>query len=215
MHLCARPRWSGPRLITVLIAMALSGPAHAVPIVSNLAGTDGLNFAGTDLWAQRFTTDGHAYLLENIVMKVAMLLPPTGVQVQIWSDGVSSLSIPGAPIGDFDIPSLPSDFAETTFTPTSDITLDPSTAYWITSMHSSSSGGAFQFRGTESPATGPGVIDSGLLLSTTGGASWGAGSIQSMKLEVNGTIVPSPGTGTLLLLGSIVFGLAKRRSERP
>jgi hypothetical protein len=217
-----RVRWGNPHksglLVTGvigLLTLVMGGDVHADLIVSNLAGTDGVNFGGTDIYAQSFTTDAQLYRLDNITINVATFVyldgsSASGVEVQIWDSALSG-STPGAAIGSFNIPSLPIDvFADTLFLPSTEIFLNPSTTYWITTTHSSNYAGAFQFRGTGSAATGPGTMGS-LLNSDDGGLSWHSPSSQDMKLQVNGTVVPAPTAVILALLGLSTAGIRLRR----
>ena len=186
-----------------LLIFMMSNGAHADLIVSNLTGDDDLNFGGTDIYAQSFTTDARLYRLDNIILEVltSAVDPASGIAVDIWDDNPSE-STPGAAVGSFNIPFLPpGEWGERTFSPSTEILLNPLTTYWITTTHSLASPGAFQFQGTDFAAIGPGTLGS-LFSSGDGGLTWRYASDLDMKLEVNGTVVPAP---TAVILG--VFGL--------
>jgi hypothetical protein len=203
------------RGIIGLWILMMGSDVYADVIVSNLAGTDDINFGGTDIYAQSFTTDAQLYRLDNITINVATFVyddgsSASGVEVKIWDSGPSE-STPGTVIGSFNIPSLPlGGFGDTTFLPSTEIFLNASTTYWIATTHSSTHGGAFQFQGTASAATGPGTMGS-LLKSDDGGLSWHSPSPLDMKLEINGTVVPAP---TAVILGILGLSTAAIRLRR-
>jgi hypothetical protein len=197
-----------------LLLLTMGSNVYADLIVSNLAGDDGLNFGPLDIFAQSFTTDAQSYRLDNVILKVATFeyidgTTASGIEIEIWDN---DLSAPGTAIGSFSIPSLPFEsFADTTFLPSTEILLNPSTTYWITATHASATGGAFQFRGTEAVATGPGTMGPGMRRSDNGGVDWIVGSSQNMKLEVNGTVVPAPAAVIMGILGLSTAATRLRR----
>ncbi len=155
--------------VIALMLLIRGNDVYADLIVSNIAGTDGLNYGGIGMWAQSFTTDAQLYRLDDIKLKVYATSSASGIEVAIWSNDAGA-STPDTILGSFDIPSLPSsDFDITAFLPSTEVLLYPSTTYWITTTHSSVYD--FQFKGTADTFTSPGVMGRGLLHSEDGGLS--------------------------------------------
>lgn len=210
-------------VLALAMLVAVTAPAGAVLITSNLGADDGLNFAGYGIHAQRFTTDARDYVLDDVVLRVASFPRSStiaGVEALLWSHD-SAASAPGSVLASFIVPSLPADaFGEAVFTPAAPVALAASTSYWVSLVHASSSGGGVQWRGAVTGAgdVGPGFIDPRSSVSLDGGLTWVVNSNQSLKLAVNGTPrgVAEPLTSTLLTSG---FGLSlltmsRRRANR-
>lgn len=215
-------RVSAGSLVAVL-ALAVSGPARATIVVSNL-DQDSAGFAelGTTLttdYAQSFTTGPQGFVLTTIE---AQLQAEDG-----FTDGVAYLlddagGSPGSLIAAFDFPSVPV-FVETvlTFTPTSGpVLLDPGTSYWFAIGNRGDGPLAprlFWSVVVNKDANGSGTFGA-YGESPDLGSSWDlppAGAVLTFKMQVNGTAlaaVPEPSTLAMASVG-LLCGLGAYRAR--
>ena len=108
-----------------------AGSAQAQVLISNIEGSDDSRVSLDSLdYAQRFTTGRHGagYSLTSIELKLE-----TGASLGFHYVSLRSGSADGTVAATFTYPSLyPNDKLNYTYSPASDVTLDPDTNYWMT-----------------------------------------------------------------------------------
>lgn len=187
-------------LVVSLAAMCMTTPAFGDFIIGNLNGPDspGTLFgpnATTQFKAVGFTMTG-TFALDDVML--AIDLPDAGAtaDVEIWTGA----GAPSAFLAQLTGPVFngAGDYA---FTPTSQLTLNAGTTYWVY-LNNANPNGEFQWAGsTDSPA-GPHANFVGYNFN-------GNPSSFMNRFEVNGSTIPAPSAAALLGLG--LFGVARRR----
>ena len=166
--------------------------------------------------AQEFNTGSLGYTLDSIVAQVGNTSGTyTGVAELVQDNGGTPEG--GTVLTTFSFPAIGTSFANETFNPTtSGVVLDANTNYWFVLAYTSGSGSfGWNYAGTQT-ASGPGSLGA-YATSFDNGATWiinnfGPGTPDI--IQVNGTVVPEPGTLTMAGTASL-FGLAfwlRRRS---
>lgn len=185
-------------------------------ITSNISNADngsavGVNFGGT--WANSFTTNNQAYLLDAVSIKVFFSNPGGNFVLSIYDDGTFD---PGASIATLIGPTSPGAGTHT-YSPGSPVLLDANSTYWVVAEDTVNAGNYFWTTTGDLSETGPGTIGDYASRSMDHGQTWSSSTFQSAVLfQVDGTPIPEPNGCLLLLLGmGIVWrgSLILRRRE--
>jgi hypothetical protein len=215
--------------LTLATLGLLASIAKADVIVDTLGAANngpGFGFNQTELHGFRFTTDSKGYLLTSIIggLSIPSGGAVTSPELLLFSNSASNLPATlldtlsttpaAAPPG-----TLTNSYATTfTFISVGGVTLQPNTSYWgayrtttSTTMPSMS-----MYSGVVPPSNGgPGTIYDGIAVSSNG-ISWGnafSGLGHYHRFQVNGAVIPEPGTFALLALGSFCTLTLRRRKH--
>jgi hypothetical protein len=207
------------RLSTMFAAFvlinALAAPrADAALIVSNLGEPvrDATPIANPQYWgAQSFSPDVD-YLLTSVaaIMGNASGSPDAVIELRASNAGEVDTSASGL-LATFTVPDLSGSLAVRTFTPNSSVTLLGGVQYWFV-VGTETGGFDFAYSATNF-ATGPGALLP-FADSIDAGATWVNRDLEFPYLiEVQGEVVPEPGTLVLVGLGltGVAAGGRKRR----
>lgn len=204
--------------LALAAALALAGPfagrADAVLIVSNFAETfrDATPIANPEYWAaQSFATDAE-YVLTSIAAQIGNATgnPDAVIELRLGTADDVDLT-PGGLLTTFAIPDLSGAIAARIFTPNTSVTLSPGNAYWFL-VGTNTGGFDLGYSASDNMTTGPGAILNFADSSDAGATFINRGSDFPYFLEVNGEVVPEP--GTLLLAGIGLAGLGWRGRRR-
>ena len=199
-----------------IAALALSicaAAAHADVLIDNL--DQPVRFPAplrSDFWyAQSFlTAAGDAVELDQVTVRVGMLLGTPGIVAELRADAVG---VPGPVLASFTLPSLGSGATQNELLSTTDlVTLAPATTYWL--LMGATGDGGYDW----SYAEGNGASGSGSFYEYTysvdQGASWiGFGTENPLMMRVDVTPVPEPGVAWLLAAG-LLIGFLRARAAR-
>jgi hypothetical protein len=207
-------------VIMGLVAL-LAPPARAGILVSNLAEPErAFNTLDSKVWAsQGFETDANGYTLTDIKAIVGDVSGSAGAFAQIRGSTLSGdmdTSASGL-LSTFTVPSLTGPHSARTFTPTSVVTLAPSTRYYF-ELGATGTGSYEWSYAQGNGSTGPGSF-SQYEYSFDGGATFGSfGTADPFHLQIDVTpsvaVVPEPSSITLLLSGGLAVMLIRRRTNR-
>ena len=204
--------------LALAVSLAFAGPfagrAGAVLIVSNFAETlrDATPIANPEFWAaQSFATDAE-YALTSIAAQIGNASgdPDAVIELRLGTADDIDLS-PGGLLTTFSVPDLSGAIAARTFTPNASVTLAPGTFYWFL-VGTNTGGFDLGYSQSDHMTTGPGAILNFADSSDAGATFINRGSDFPYFLEVNGDVVPEP--GTLLLAGIGLAGLGWRGRGR-
>lgn len=168
--------------------------AEPVHVTSPVA----VNFSSWE--ANKFTTDANTYSLQSITLNLDDALDTSGAfVVELHSDNSGT---PGSFIAALSGSVNPATAGLYTYTPSSTVTLNPNTPYWVVAMVSSGNGD-YGWHFTSSTSQAPGAVGTvgGFSESLDQGASWSAEDTSfPSEFKVVG-VVPEPSTY------AAVFGL--------
>ena len=126
--------------------------------------------------------------------------------VSIW-DGATQ---PQNKLVEIDVPDpWPTSSLPGAFAPLTPIQLAPNTRYWIVATPDATFTGAWRVADNNA-FTGAGTIPDGSVASNDGGSTWISISTVTLKIEVNGTVVPEPSTALLLASGLAALAVGRR-----
>jgi hypothetical protein len=207
--------------------------AQGTTYISNIgqASTD-YNFVRSDAWvAALFVTGTNAggYLLNSVQLGMADAIGnPSGFSVMIYTRSTSPpFFMPSSSLGTLDGSSDPETAGTYTYTDDSNITLSPSTVYYLvltsatagaTGTYDWNAAGNSSFDYATSggwrvmPPSG-GVGPASFQYSTNNGASW-INSEANLQYAIDATPAPEPSPSLLLLLGSGIFIYVRRAFRR-
>lgn len=197
------------------VATALALPfatvdsAHAIILTENLSqnNIDGWAIDNSQMIGSSFTTDNNSYTLNFVTARLQEFAEaPITIDLYSNNSGAPGTVIDGLTTTD-DIAS--GSYNNYDFTPSSSVSLDPNTTYWL--IGSSSSGG-YAWSHTDSiNQTGLGTIGDGTAYSDDGGSSFTTDNEDPVQFAVDADVasaaVPfefSPTMGILLIGG--LFG---------
>jgi hypothetical protein len=185
--------------------------------------------AGSEFW--HGNQCGGGYELNSIQLAMANTSgSPSGFTVMLYedSDYPGNFSSIGNNLGTLDGPANPSTAGIYTYTPAVNLTLLPTTAYYIVlTSETAVANGAYEWsygnyagNNTYNQSGGwANLIDAyapGLISASTDGLSWGEDTqgFFNPQFAINATAVPEPSSPFLLLLGSSIFIYARRAFHR-
>lgn len=206
-----------PAFLALAVSLALAGPfagrADAVLIVSNFAETlrDATPIANPEYWAaQSFATDAE-YVLTSIAAQIGNAFgdPDAVIELRLGTTDEIDLS-PGGLLTTFAVPDLSGPIAARIFTPNAAVLLAPGNAYWFV-VGTNTGGFDLAYSQSDDMTVGPGAIMNFADSSDAGVTYINRGSDFPYFLEVNGEVVPEPGT---LLLAGIGLGALGWRGRR-
>ncbi len=200
------------RFVLPLFALALVGSlaVQADTLISNLPGNDLTQSADLDNLRNKgmgFTMPtGLGYTLDRVTLRLETFGANVTPIVELWSDVAG---LPGVSLISLNNPSFnPSGVANYDFTPSGSFTLQPSTVYWIVA-YGTATGDRYDWKGSSPAQTPTGLATHFGSKFDTNGPPPTTNSSILCSYSIDGTIIPEPGVGLALVVGSIV--LARRR----
>lgn len=202
-------------LFLTLAALAIATPALRAQetLLSNLPSNDGgFGYVNSSTFrAVSFTTSGTTFNITSATMRLVDYVSSSDtaqLTIRINEGDAPSSSV----YGSFTSPSSGSDSpGNFVFTPTSAITLEANTTYWMV-ITSPNSGDAFAWERSNPVVTPTGPFVFGIqAISYNSGTNWQEGSNGPHSFAIVGEAVPEPAAIALLGLGLAVFLFARRR----
>lgn len=207
-----------------LVLLALAIPVGATTVYNNLseAGSSVDAIEGNQYWGNEFETpSGSILMLSDVILDLEKGTSAGTLTASLYSStGSGGTSAPGSlidTINSVSESSLTTSAEQVTFTPTSTITLQPSTLYWIVLQGSSTSAANAEWV-LSTNDSGTGGISS-LYHDRSNGTTWNviqsnsAYSNQIPVMEVDAQ-TPAPEPATFGLLGLSLAGLVLIRKRR-
>jgi hypothetical protein len=203
-------------------AELLAGTSTNATTVPVAVGNFGLGGDFPVLQARSFFTGGSAYTLESIFFG-SHLYHDTGlggITVSLYSNNGT---VPGSAVaGGLNLFSATSATIGNTLLPNSVLTMNANSTYWfVASVDQTLGDTRYWWNLTDSAAFDSDVTGTDLPLgyanSTTDGASWLRQEDLSMQMSIYGTVVPEPGTLSLMGIGmgGTYYARRRRRSKIP
>jgi hypothetical protein len=188
----------------------MSQPARADVIISNyppanddaqstISSPGGLfsNAAGFTLPA------GSVYSLDSVQLRLHRSDVDAGMTLDLFADIAGSPG--GAPLASFVVPSFPLAVSDVVFTPSSPVTLLPSTTYWIAATGTSPTSSGIQWLASDPNITPTGIATSaGFRFDSAGSYPPTASSAVMNTYIVNATAVPEASAVLCLAVSSLV-----------
>lgn len=213
-----RPATPSIPLAAALAALAFAPFAQGAVVLSNFSGVSGGNTGNLFVNSGRgeavqITTGSSSNWSLSSVSILANYVSGSA-SFQIWSDNAGNL---GSLLGTSQVISASNTGTTKTFTFSSPVTLNSSTAYWFAIDGRNSSSTPWKYDPDASSSSSSYGWNRGGQLSTTNFSTWSASSGRNyMSLEIDATAVTSgvpDGTATALLLlpGAALLGLGSRR----
>lgn len=220
------------KIITVfvfaLLASQVARSQGTLTYLSNLEQPSAGSLAiGSDSWyAALFFTGGNVggYSLNSIQLAMTDASgSPSGFATMIYAQNpnISTAILPGSSLGTLNGSANPSTTGIYAYTPASNLTLSPSTAYFIVlTAGTTIANGAYEWSrvGIDSynPSGGWGVIQgvSSGVYDSNDGSSWHSISAAYPQFAITATAIPEPPSAFLLLLGSGVLLYVRRIFHR-
>jgi hypothetical protein len=192
--------------------------------LSNLGQpSTGTNAVGSDSWlATLFITGTNSigYTLNSIQLGMAHASGnPSGFTVMIYTSIIGNAILPGSSLGTLNGSLNPTTAGIFTYTPASNLTLSPSTIYYIvltagTAVANGTYEWTFMNIASYNPSAGWG---GGVTLSSVDGSSWfrlGSNpNYDYSQFAINATAIPEPGVLGLLGLGGLGFLWYRRKAK--
>jgi hypothetical protein len=210
-------------IVAGLLAQQTIQAQGTVTYLSNLGQTSTGSFnAGSDSWlGALFETGRNAteYVFNSVQLALANATgSPNGFTVMLYSVNIHADSLrPESSLGTLDGSANPSTAGTYTYTDDSNITLSPSTFYYIVLTSGTSvANGAYEWSlaGANSYNPTGGFIVDGFSTSNNG-SSWNLNfNLDFAQYAITATPVPEPSPSFLLLLGSGIFIYVRRAFHR-
>ncbi len=188
----------------VLIVATMAARADQT-LLSNLPSNDGgSGLVSSSTWrAVTFTTGTQAFSISSVTMRLENYISSTDtaiLTIRLGSASAPDSSVFGsltAPVSGSD---SPGDFV---FTPTSAITLEANTLYWLV-IAAANNTDTFAWERSEPSATPTGDVGATFeqqKISDNGNSGWQEGNDGPHSFEISGSSVPEPATCALVGLG--------------
>jgi len=209
--------------VTVLIASQIVQAQGTVYVSSLNPTSTGSPSVASDYWlAALFETGNNAggYMLDSIQLGMADALGnPSGFTVMLYakSSFVGAI-LPGSSLGTLNGSANPSTAGIYAYTPASNLTLSPSTFYFIVlTAGTTIVNGSYEWSESAYPpsASGDWSVDNAVLHSSNGTSGWSTTPYFGIaQFAITATPIPEPSPSWLLLLGSGIFIYARRALRR-
>lgn len=203
--------WQG--MAAAACVAAAAGSASATVVIGNLpAANDGTSSAllnNLRIKALSFTMPaGPGYFLDNVVVRLRNYEAGEAVFVQIRAD--DGTGNPGATVlADLVVPTgVGAAATDYTTTPSGSVSLLGGATYWVYVAGSATS--SFDWTASSPGIPPTGVATFGLNRFTTNGGSTWTNSTIINSFQVNGTLIPTPGTLAVLAGLGLVAGRRRR-----
>jgi hypothetical protein len=208
-------------LAALLAVVTTCSLVRADQIASTINGNDaGIWGITQNFWSGvQFTTNNQAWFVDNVVAPVSQgsQRSTSGIFMQVYSNNAGQ---PGLPLGSkFVTPTITDTVVNQTFTRVAAApSLVPNTTYWMVLGVDDplSDANPIYHRSTTTPGDGPGSMGLSLWGSTNDGGTWSFQSpgneFQNLRMQINGTVVPEPGSVMIAAVGCAL--LATRRRHR-
>ena len=204
-----------------LLAPQIVQAQGTMTYLSNLGQSpDGSNAVGSDSWlAALFGTGPNAggYSLNSIQLGMANASGnPSGFTVMLYSEVGVTGYFPGSSLGTLDGSLNPTTAGIYTFTPASNLTLSPSTYYFIVlTAGTTVANGAYEWNALNTfsynPSGGWGGVISWI---SNNGSLWTAHPpLDFSQFAINATVIPEPGVLSLFGLGGLGFLWHRRKAK--
>jgi hypothetical protein len=173
---------------------------------------------GSPFWewaAQSFTTDNHSYILHSIDAVVGNgAASPVVVSELRKDDGLKEIDSTAAGlITTFTAPLVSGAHSVRTFTPNSNLNLEPNTTYWF--LLGASGSGTYDWSYIEGASyTGPGTIraENAFAQSDNSGVDWRYFALTAHPFYFQVNVVPEPSAFVLAAMGVALLSLKRSRT---
>ena len=189
--------------------------AHAQTVIDSttqsVTGAAAINFS--DWNGNKFVNDATSRNLQSITLSMDVAADTSGsFRVELYSN---SGSLPGSSLGILTGNGNPATAGLYTYTPSSTITLNPNTTYWVVAKVTSGLGD-YSWNYTSTTTHGGTGTLGGFSESFDQGGSWSAENVSFPSMfSVTATAVPEPSSYAAMLgVAALGFGIFNRRFRR-